>query len=70
MVIAAGPTKDGRQVLILGLEEENVKRLLAGQPISKNLMEEGVPGLEGWDIAILGPEDTVQFMAEVQGGGG
>lgn len=52
----------GMRRLVLGLEEENIKRLLDDQPILKNLGETGVKQLEGWEITILGPEDTVRFV--------
>jgi hypothetical protein len=63
MLIAAATTDSGRRLLILGLMAENVDRLLDDQPIYKRLNEEGVPGLEDWDITILGPEDTARFVA-------
>ena len=65
MLIAAGTTKDGRKLLIVGLQAENLDRLLNDQPIYKDLSVEpqNVPGLEEWDITILGPEDTVRFVA-------
>lgn len=63
MLIARSDTRDGRRLLIVGLEAENVRRLLNDEPIYKKLDE--VPGLEldGWDITILGPEDLVRFLA-------
>jgi hypothetical protein len=63
MLIAA-TERGGRKLLVLGLEDENVKRLLNDQPIYKNLATDvAVPGLEEWDVTILGPEDTVRFVA-------
>lgn len=65
MLIAASiGKKDGRNLLVLGLQDENVKRLMGDEPIYKNLAEEGVPGLEEWDVTILGPEDTARFVAQ------
>jgi hypothetical protein len=63
-VLIAAQTKGERKVLILGLQAENVKRLLNDQPIHKDLSEEAVPGLEEWDIYVLGPEDTERFVAQ------
>lgn len=62
MLIAA-TTQDGKKCLIFGLEEDNIKHLLNDKPIYKDLAKEGVPGLEDWHVYILGPEDTVRFVA-------
>jgi hypothetical protein len=68
MMIAASE-RDGRKVLLLGLMDENVKRLLNDEPIHKSLRDDpAVPGLEEWDVVILGPEDTARFIARHQGG--
>lgn len=64
MLIAASTGKSGRKVLILGLQAKNIDLLLNDQPIHKNLGSEGVPGLEAWDIYILGPEDTARVAAQ------
>lgn len=66
MLIAATTKADGRRLLIIGLQSLNVDRLLNDQPIYKDLGAEGVPGLEEWDITILGPEDTVRFVARTR----
>ena len=77
MLIAAMTNKDGRKILVLGLEEENMRRLRNDEPIYKRL--DGVPdaetsaaprveGLEEWDVTILGPEDTARFVARFEGG--
>jgi hypothetical protein len=75
-MMVAATERDGRKLLVLGLEAENIKRLLNDQPIYKRLDGQGtdetsgllvpVPGLEEWDVTILGPEDTVRFVAHVQ----
>jgi hypothetical protein len=65
MLIAA-TERDGRKLLVLGLQTDNITKLVNDQPIFKNLSEEPlIPGLENWDITILGPEDTVRFVAHV-----
>lgn len=64
MLLAATTGKNGRKLLILGLMADNVDRLLNDQPIRKDLAEEGVPGLEEWDVYVLGPEDTTRFIAQ------
>jgi hypothetical protein len=45
MLLAASIKEGGRRVLILGLQRENIERLLNDQPIEKDLGAEGVPGL-------------------------
>jgi len=61
----ATSTKGERNVLIIGLEKENIDRLLNDQPISKNFSTDLPPGsgLEDWNLTILGPEDLVRFTA-------
>jgi hypothetical protein len=57
--------KGERNVLIIGLEKENIDGLLNDRPIRKDFSKD-VPegsGLEDWDVLILGPEDLVRFVA-------
>lgn len=62
MLIAANlDAPGGRKLLILGLHEANVSRLKNDQPIYKSLAD--VPGLEDWDLTILGPEDLARLLA-------
>ena len=65
MLIATARGGDGRRMLVIGLEQENIKRLLDDQPIQKDMGAEGVSELAEWDVTILGPEDTVRFVAAV-----
>jgi hypothetical protein len=65
MLLAASTREGGRRVLIVGLQRENVERLLNDMPIEKDLGVEGVPGLEGWTLYVLGPEDTARFVAQL-----
>lgn len=67
MLIAATENKHGRKLLVLGLEQENIDRLLNDQPVYKDLRDPAVPGLDEWDVTILGPEDTVRFVAHFGG---
>jgi hypothetical protein len=67
LMLIAATTRDGRRLLVLGLMDENVKRLLDDKPIYKDMSIEGVPGLEEWDVTILGPEDTARFVAHYAG---
>lgn len=68
MLIAAATNEaTGRKQFVIGLHQENIDRLLNDEPIRKALNEapQNVPGLEDWDLVILGPEDLVRFMAAV-----
>jgi hypothetical protein len=71
MLLASMPRTDGRQVLVIGLMERNMELLRNDQPIRKALdgSDNGtlIPGLEGWIVYVLGPEDTARFIAEVRG---
>lgn len=64
MLIAASTGKDGRKLLIVGLHAENMDRLRNDMPIEKRL--DDVPGLEGWTVYILGPEDLERFVARTR----
>lgn len=55
--------RDKRRVLVIGLEAENIRRLLNDEPIYRHLNEIAGLGLDGWDLTILGPEDLVRFLA-------
>jgi hypothetical protein len=61
----ATSTQGKRKVLVIGLEQDNIDRLLNDQPIKKNFSKDIPPGsgLEDWDLVILGPEDLVRFAA-------
>lgn len=63
MLLASSTTKDGKKLLVLGLYQENIEMLLNDQPILKDLGEHGMDELEGWQVTILGPEDTHRFLA-------
>jgi hypothetical protein len=65
-VLIAAMTKANRKVLVIGLEDENIRRLCNDEPIYKDLREPGVEGLEEWDLTILGPEDMARFVAAYQ----
>jgi hypothetical protein len=61
----ATSTRGERKLLVIGLEQENIKRLLNDEPIYKNF-EKDLPsgsGLEEWDVIILGPEDLIRFAS-------
>ena len=67
MLIAATTKDNGRKLLVIGLEEENLKRLKNDEPIYKDLAENPkIPGLEEWELAIIGPEDMVRFIARYE----
>lgn len=69
MMIASATTAAGRRLLILGLDAENMQRL-DGEPIWKRFDGEGtpVPGLEDWDLMVLGPSHVDEFKAKVVAG--
>jgi hypothetical protein len=56
---------DANKKLIVGLQQENIDRLLDDQPIEKELgMYDGMPTeLQEWTIYVLGPEDLARFVA-------
>lgn len=65
MLISTLTLENGRKLLVLGLEEENIRLLLEDKPIYKVLGENPiVPNLEEWDVTILGPEDTFRWIAQ------
>jgi hypothetical protein len=67
LLIAATENNNGRKLLVIGLQDENIDRLKNDEPIYKNLSRNPeIPGLEEWDITILGPEDTVRFISHFQ----
>lgn len=51
-------------MLIIGLEAENMERLQNDEPILKSFANENIAELEEWELTILGPEDTVRFVAQ------
>jgi hypothetical protein len=67
LLIAVLESKEGKKILVLGLEQKQIDRLVDDRPIHKDLGEEGVTGLEDWDLMILGPEDCVRFVAQFSG---
>lgn len=62
MLIAVMHNNDGRKVLVIGLQEENIEHLKNDEPIYKKL-DEVVEDLPGWDLSVLGPEDMQRFIA-------
>lgn len=71
MLIARGTSEsdDGKkgELLILGLTNENIRRLVQGKPmkLTRETHGEGVP--EGWEIAILfgrTEDDLAQMLRE------
>jgi len=52
MIIARG-TKDGNDVLILGVSDENVVRLVKGEPIHIRRITHGDGCPDGWEIFLV-----------------
>lgn len=69
-MIATTHDDEGRSILVLGFDAENMRRLANDEPIFHDLRELGVPGLENWVLVVLGHEDMVRFIAEFGPNGG
>jgi hypothetical protein len=64
VIVALSRTRSGGNILILGLEAENIAGLLNDQPILHDLGDVlELPLLHGWEICVLGPEDTARLAA-------
>lgn len=57
MIVAKGTHTDGKELILLGLSEENLKRLRRGQPIFKDLAFAGVP----FHVAIVYAKDEIEL---------
>lgn len=74
MILAVLTSQEtGRRALVVGLEAINVERLLNDMPIRKQLDDKDAngfhtDGLEGWDLVVLGPEDSARFLARARPG--
>jgi hypothetical protein len=69
MIKARGTTKDGRDLVILGLSHENVARLFADEPILVRTAEPGPTGvgLEGGpDVAVIVGKDEGAIVAKLR----
>jgi len=55
-----------KKTLFLGFTNEDINVLKSDYPIYKDLQEEDVSGMEEWDLYILGPSDTIRFIAQVK----
>lgn len=61
----------GRQTLYIGLVEGNVERLVKGEPIllrGDSDVHGPLPGLEDWDVVVMGPSDTDAFVKHIEDG--
>jgi hypothetical protein len=65
MIVKSGTSLDGRQILLLGLTQENVESLLAGRPIavSRSTHGDGVPA--GLDVGIFFGATKDDLMREL-----
>jgi hypothetical protein len=62
-MIIARATREGREVLILGLSHQNLARIMAGQPLHiHKSVHPGVP--DGWEIVLISgeTEEAMQKM--------
>jgi hypothetical protein len=61
-MLLAAFAKEGREYLVVGLEDDNIRKLRNDEPIERRL--EGIPGIaDGTMLVVLGPEDTARFVA-------
>lgn len=63
MIKGAGTTRNGQPLLIIGLSEINVTRLMAGEPI---LFETGHLGLPPLHVLILGGRTEETIAADMR----
>ena len=63
MIKGAGQTADGRPVLLIGLSNENIRRLKADDPIRFEMAPMGLPDCQV--VIIYGPTDE-QMEARLQ----
>jgi len=65
-VLVAVSRVDEQRVLILGLEGAELARLVGGEALRIDLVAENAPGLEGWRVTILAPDDTSAALAHLE----
>jgi hypothetical protein len=68
MFIATSNAPNQKKRLILGLSETNILKLRNDMPIHRTLggpdSPVQIPGLEDWEVLIIGPEDSIRFMIQ------
>ena len=62
MIIATGTFEKAGEVLMLGLTKQNVKKLMRGQPISRDLRFAGVP----YHLFIVFGEDEMEIHRQLR----
>lgn len=66
LIIAHGENQtNGKRVLYVALNPDAMGVLGSKEPVL--YAEPGVPGLEGWELIVIGPEGVGPFMVQVQG---
>jgi hypothetical protein len=63
VIKARGKTGDGKDLVVLGLSEENLARLVAQEPISFNLSEIGLSPIQ---VVIVGGRTEEELMADLR----
>lgn len=63
MFIGIASSETEGKMVVVGLEPLNIERLLNDMPIVKDLGQFS-DEWKGWKLVILGPEDTVRFIAQ------
>lgn len=66
MIKAAGKAGDGKRLLLLGLSDENVKRLKADQPILIKAEDLAELGFQDMHIAIVYGSTEEEIMERIQ----
>ena len=69
MIKAAGKTRNGNPLLLLGISGENVTRLAAGEPIHIPAADIAALGLPAVEIAIIYGRTEDAIAAELRGAG-
>jgi hypothetical protein len=66
VIRAVATKKDGSKLLLLGLEDENIRRLKEGQPISVQGEPLGLPGIE---VVLLHGPTAQDIVAKFEAAG-
>lgn len=75
IVVAVGQNLvTGKRVLYVGLEEPALQRIVGGTPIHRPLDgsvpgDAPTPGMEGWELVLLGPASLPAFRAAIAASG-
>lgn len=65
MIVGRGTSDDGKQVILLGLSDDNVQRLTDGKPILVTRETHGAGVPEGWIITIVHGKTEQSLAAQL-----